>query len=247
MSLKFRIHEANFNINDQNSHPDLYARLLYLIVPYALLLIISFCFHRKSIESQITFPIYPLPSLQSQTFIYYAVVIFLGLVGVYAAVGDYWTAYDWILYSAANILLSLYVFLYQCTSKFTLLLTTLASLALAIDLQWLFIETTDMGQTFGDVIIRNFVGAVGAWAVIYALLTMGQFFVYTIGINKKFQSICFFISAILLIAGIAFWNKTSYCEWNEAIGFIAVGVFLILFAALNTHRNKSLDLDSLLN
>jgi hypothetical protein len=175
------------------------------------------------------------------------VIILFGVVGIYAAVGDLWSAYDWILYAVANILLAVYVFLYQCPSRFTLFVATLAALALAIDLQWLFIQTKDMTDGTGDLIIRNFVGAVGAWAIIYTLLTMGQFFVHTLGINKTFQAICFFILGILLIAGIAYWNKSSYCQWNEAIGFIAVGVLLLLFAALNTHRNKSSDLESLLN
>jgi hypothetical protein len=62
MSLQFRIHEQTFNLENQSSHPDLWGRLLYLIVPYVVLLIVSYCFHRKSVESQLTFPIYPLPS-----------------------------------------------------------------------------------------------------------------------------------------------------------------------------------------
>lgn len=242
-----RLHEQNFNLNDQNAHPDLWGRLLYLIVPYALLLIVSFCFHRKSIESQWAFPIYPLPSIQSQTIIYVVVVGCLGFVGIWAGVGDVWSAYDWILFAVACILLSLYVFLYQITSSFTLFLTTLASIALAVDLQWLFIVTADMADGTPGIVIRNFVGAVGAWALIYALLTLGQFLVHTIGINKKFQAVCFFVLGVLLVAGIAYWNKSTYCEWNEAIGFIAVSVFLLLFAALNTHSNKSSDLQNLLD
>jgi hypothetical protein len=245
--MHFRVHEQNFSVGDQNSHPDLWGRLLYLLVPYGLLLVVSFFFHRKSIESQIDFPIYPLPSLQSQTVIYTIVVVFLGFVGVYAEVEDAWTAFDWILFAVANALLALYVFLYQLPSRFTLFLAMLASIALAVDMQWLFIETADMADGTTEIVIRNFVGGVGAWALVYALITTGQFLVYTVGINKQFQAVCFFIAGILLIAGIAFWNKTSYCDWNETIGFIAVGVLLLLFTAMNTHRNKSLDLESLLD
>jgi hypothetical protein len=209
--MYLRLHEQNFNLNDQNSHPDLWGRLLYLIVPYGVLLIISFFFHRKSIESQLAFPIYPLPSLESQTIIYVLVVGFLGFVGIWAAVGDVWTAYDWILFAVANVLLALYVFFYQLTSRFTLLLTTIASVALAIDVEWLFIQTDDMPDDLTGIVIRNFVGAVGAWALIYALLTFGQLLVHTIGINKKFQAVCFFISGVLLVAGIAYWNKVAHC------------------------------------
>lgn len=212
--MQFRLHEQNLNLQDQNSHPDLWGRLLFLLVPYGLLLIVSFCFHRRSIESQIDFPIYPLPSLQSQTVIYTLVVFFLGFVGVYAEVENAWTAYHWILFAVACGLLALYVFLYQLPSRFTLFLTSIASVALAVDVQWLFIETEDMADGTTEIVIRNLVGAVGAWAVIYALLTIGQFLVYTVGINKAFQAACFFIVGTLLIAGIAFWNRTSYCGWD---------------------------------
>lgn len=178
---------------------------------------------------------------------YTIVVIFLGVVGLYSAVNGHWSAYDWILYSSANILLALYVLLYQFTSRFTLFLTSIAAILLAISLQWLFIETADMNAGNDQIIIRNFIGAVGAWGLIYALITLGQFFVYTIGFNKKFQSICFFIGGILLLVGIGYWNKSSYCSWMELIGYGAVGTFLILFCALHTHRNSKLDLDSLLD
>lgn len=247
MVLQFRIHESSINSADQGYHPDLWGRLLYLIVPYAVLLVVSFIFHRKSIESQIAFPIYPLPTLHPQTIIYYLVVAFLGVIGIFAALGDLWTAYDWILYLVANILVALYIFLYQLTSRFTLFLTSIVAVALAIDVQWLFIETSSMQNGFSNLVVRNLVGAVGAWAMIYALLTVGQFLVYTVGFNKTFQAICFFIAGILLLGGISFWNKSSYCEWDEVVGFTAVGMILLIFCAMNTHRNKSSDLDSLLD
>lgn len=166
----------------------------------------------------------------------------MGIIGVYITFGNYWTAYDWILYAVANILLSVYVFLYQVNVRFTLLLTSIAALLLAVNLQWLFIETSDMGERNEEVIIRNLIGAVGAWGLIYALMTIGQFFVHTIGFNKTFQSIGFFIAGILLLFGIAFWNKKSYCGWTELIGFISVGALLLIFCASNTRRNSSLDL-----
>lgn len=214
MSLQFRIHEQNMNFQDQGVHPDLIGRILYFTATYLFLLIISYLYYSKSVESQLTFPIYPLPGYESQKIIYILVVIFMGVVGIQVVIGDIWTAYNWILYSAANILIGLYIFLYQLTSRLTLLLTTLAAIALAVDLQWLFIESSNMGESTQDLIIRNLLGAVGAWGLIFALITLGQLFVHTIGFNKKFQSYLFFIVSILLVAGIAYWNKSSYCAWN---------------------------------
>lgn len=202
------------NFNDQNVHPDQFGRILYFTLSYLFLLIISYLYYNRSVESQLTFPIYPLPGYESQKVIYILVVIFMGLVGIQVVFGDFWTAYNWILYSCANALIALYIFLYQMTSRITLLLTTLAAVAVAVDLQWLFIESSNMGESTQDLIIRNLLGAVGAWGLIFALITLGQLFVHTVGFNKKFQSALFFIVSILLVAGIAYWNKSTYCAWN---------------------------------
>lgn len=171
----------------------------------------------------------------------------MGLIGIQVVFGDFWTAYNWILYSCANALIALYIFLYQMTSRITLLLTALAAVAVAVDLQWLFIESSNMGESTQDLIIRNLLGAVGAWGLIFALITLGQLFVHTIGIHKKVQSFLFFIVSILLVAGIAYWNKSTYCAWSELIGFIGIGAFLIIFCMYNTKNNSNLDLANLLD
>jgi hypothetical protein len=141
-----RLHDPVMNIDDQASHPDLAGRLLYFIPTYLLLLVVSFFFHRKSVTAQLSYPIYPLANEGPQNYIYYTLIAFLGVIGVYMTFGDYWTAYDWILYAVVNILLSVYVFLYQVTSRFTLFLTSIAAVLLAVNLQWLFIKTSDMGE-----------------------------------------------------------------------------------------------------
>jgi hypothetical protein len=202
------------NFNDQNVHPDQIGRILYFAATYLALLIISYLYYNRSVESQLTFPIYPLPGFESQRVIYILVVIFMGLVGIQVVIGNFWTAYSWILYSCGNVLIGIYIFLYQLTSRFTLLITTVAAIALAVDLQWLFIQSSNMGESTQDLIIRNLLGAVGAWGLIFFLITMGQLFVHTVGINKKIQSVLFFIVSILLVAGIAYWNKNSYCIWS---------------------------------
>lgn len=235
------------NFNDQALHPDLAGRILYFAITYVVLILVSIFFHQKSVTAQLSFPIYPLPSEGPQNIIYYTVVVFMGVIGVYNTFGNYWTTYDWILYAVANILLSLYVFLYQVTSRFTLFLTSIAALLLAVNLQWLFIKTSDMGEKNEEIVIRNLIGAVGAWGLIYAVMTIGQFLVHTVGFNKKFQSIGFFIAGFLLLFGIAYWNRTSYCGWIELIGFISVGALLLIFCGVNTRRNSSLDLENLLS
>ena len=60
-----------------------------------------------------------------------------------------------------------------------------------------------------DQIIRNMVGGIGAWAIIYALLTLGQLFV-SCGFNRKIQTILFFIVGIVGIALIAYRNRKEY-------------------------------------
>jgi len=88
-----------------------------------------------------------------------------------------------------------------------------------------------------DQIIRNLVGGIGAWALIYALLTLGQLFV-SLGFNRKIQTILFFILGILGVALIAYWNRQEYAGWKDLIGFIGVGAFLLLFSLFNVKNNS---------
>jgi len=210
MTLQFREHLISSNSHfdaptaDSNQIVNI---LLYFALPYGILLIVSFCFHTKSVESQMAFPIWPLPSSGAQKLIYYVVVIALGVVGVYSVIGNYWGLHTWLLYAVGCVLLAAYVFIYTLTNRFTLFLTSILAVLLAVDMQWLFIETATMVQNgISDEIIRNIVGGVGAWAIIYALLTLGQLLV-SCGFNRKVQAILFFITAILAIGGIAFWNR----------------------------------------
>jgi hypothetical protein len=157
------------------------------------------------------FPIWPLPSSPAQKLIYYVVVIALGIIGVYVLVGNYWGANTWILYSVGCLLLAGYVFIYAINSKFTLFLASGIAVALAVDMQWLFIETRGMTQNgISDQIIRNMVGGIGAWAFIYALLTLGQLFVAVLGFNRKCQTYLFFIFGVVGIGLIAYWNRKEY-------------------------------------
>ena len=220
--------------------------LLYFALPYGVLLVISFCFHTKSVEQQMAFPIWPLPSAGPQKLIYYVAVIALGIIGVYVLIGNYWAASTWILYAVGCLLLAGYVFIYSLTNRFTLFLASGIAVALAVDMEWLFIETRSMNQNgISDQIIRNLVGGIGAWAVIYALLTLGQLFV-SLGFNRKVQAVLFFILGILAIGLIAYWNRTSYAEWKDLIGFIGVGAFLLIFSLLNSNNNSKKDLENLL-
>jgi hypothetical protein len=74
-----------------------------------------------------------------QRIIYIFLLVFLFTTGLYVALGNYWTAYAWVLYAVANFLLSLYIFLYQTGKGFTLVLTAIAGVLLAIDLHWLYV------------------------------------------------------------------------------------------------------------
>ncbi len=240
-------HEQTMNFDNQGSHPDLAGRLLYFLLPYGILLAVSFIFYSKSVTAQMAFPVYALPDAAMQKLIYFLVVGFLGAIGAYVAYGDYWTAYAWILYAVANLLIALYLFLYQTAKRFTLFLTALVSVALAVTMQWLFIETADLKTDIEDLIIRNLVGAVLAWSIVYALITVGQVMVHELGLNKKCQTVFFYIAAIGIFVGLAVWNKQKYAKWEELIGYFVCAGLLLLFAAFNVKRNSNLDLENLLS
>jgi hypothetical protein len=185
------------------------------------------------------FSIYPLPSDFFQKVIYFVVLAFIAATGIYVLLGDYWTAYAWILFAVSNILITLYIFLYQLGNKFALFLTALDAIALGVALQWLFIETAGMQSGFNNLVIRNFVGAVEAWGIFYALITIGQVIVHELSFGKKCQAIFFYILGILFLVLLTLWNKSKYAQWNELIGFIVVEVLLILLATFHIHQNSS--------
>lgn len=141
MTIQFREHylTEDYHLQANNSSSRIVDILLYFALPYGILLVISFIFHTRSVQSQITFQIWPLPSQGSQKLIYYIVVVALGIIGVYVLIGNYWSASTWILYSVGCLLLAGYVFLYTLTNRFTLFLTSGIAVALAVVMQWLFI------------------------------------------------------------------------------------------------------------
>jgi hypothetical protein len=203
-------------------------------MPYLILLIAVYFFHHKFIESHNSFPVDTMPS--HLTPIFYSVVIFMGLAGLFAVVGDYWSSYAWLLYLFTNLLIALYVFLYQLVSIPSLFIAMLISILLSFILEWLFIETGQFDDLSINIITRNLVGAVEAWAILYALLTTGQFFVYSVGIHKKFQFICFFLVGIALILLIAVWNSMFHCKGVEVIGFVVMGIIIICSIASRNYN-----------
>jgi len=184
------------------------------------------------------FSIYPLPAATSQKIIYFFVLGFLAAIGIYVLLGDYWTTYAWILFAVANILIALYIILYQIGNGFPLFLTAIASIALGVVFQWLFIETASLNSDYDDLIIRNFVGAVEAWGIFYALITVGQVLVHDLSFSKKCQSIFFYIVGILFLILLTLWNKQTYAQWNELIGFIVCSVLLLLLATFHVQQNS---------
>jgi len=206
-------HTQNFNLDNQNLNPDLLGRLLFFLIPYGVLVLTSILYFSKSVSAQMNYPVYPLPSEKMQKIIYFIVLLLIGVVGGYAAYDDNWIAYAWILYAVANVLLALYLFLYQTGKRITLFVTAIVSILISVVIQWLFIETYDMTSNFNDVLIRNFVGAIEAWAIVYCMITLGQVMVHEIGLNKKCQVYFFFIFSIILLIALAFWNRKTYAQW----------------------------------
>lgn len=192
-----------------------------------MVLAVSFTFYHKHVDSQSTYSVSSLPARHHQNPLYYVVIICLGLAGLFAAVGDYWSTHAWVLYFFANLFLALFVFIYQLGSRFALFIAMLVSVILAFNLEWLFIESGHIQDEAVDLFIRNMIGVVGAWTLLFCLLTMGQFFVHSVGMDRKFQSICYFIAGIGMLLFIAIWNTSFYSTWSETIGFIVMGTIIL--------------------
>lgn len=123
----------------EGAHPDALGRFLYFLIPFAVLIVASNFFYKKAVSAQLSSSIYTLIPEDPQRVIYVFILVFLFVTGLYVALGDYWTTYAWILYTVANFLLSLYLFLYQTGKGFSLILTSIAGVFLGIDLHWLYV------------------------------------------------------------------------------------------------------------
>jgi hypothetical protein len=79
------------------------------------------------------------------------------------------------------------------------------------------------------------VGVVLGWALIWALLSLGQWVVHDLKMNRNCQTIFFFILAVLGIIAIAVWNQyEGYGKWTMIYGLAFSGTTLILITAIAT-------------
>jgi D-alanyl-lipoteichoic acid acyltransferase DltB (MBOAT superfamily) len=99
---------------------------------------------------------------------------------------------------------------------------------------------------FSDLLVRNLVGAVEAWAIIFALTTIGQVFVYDMGFHKKCQVFVFYISALLILGGLVVWNQAGHANFEEQIGFLFTSVVLLILTLLNVQKTSNIDASNIL-
>jgi hypothetical protein len=132
-----------------------------------------------------------------------------------------------LLYFISNLLIGLSIFLYQTGKPYTLILNVVATLALLVTMYMLYSET------WNGWVMKNLVGAVLGWAVIGALMSLGQWAVVDLKMERNLQAIIFFFLAAFSILSFAIWNRYDGAgKTKPIIGLCASGGALILLSAV---------------
>lgn len=125
---------------------------LYFIASLVVLLVVAVLYLNNSIYASFIIPV--SPSEEQRRLIFIIVICLMGGIGFYAAIDHLWHSQTWLHYAIFNLLLALFIFVYQTTKGFSLILSCILMGCLAVDSYWLFHETGD------NAIIHVLVGAV---------------------------------------------------------------------------------------
>jgi hypothetical protein len=84
--------------------------------------------------------------------------------------------------------------------------------------------------------IRNLIGVVLSWGIIWSMMSLGQWFVHDLGMNKDRQAILFFISTFGVLVGCVFWNHNEEeGKWNIHYGYCYFSTASLLLSAFTAY------------
>jgi uncharacterized membrane protein (DUF485 family) len=197
---------------------------IILLVSYVILVAVAAYFLRYSACNLYELPI--SPTERQQTLIKVAIVILLGILGVFALFDDSWTDRTWFYYAICNLLVAAFIYVYQLIKRYVLYLCTIMIMLVAVDCA-LFAHSATRDSSRLDLVI-NLVGAVEGWAVVWAMYVFGQLMVYNWDISRKSQNYCFFILAVIVVVLWTVGKKlNSPANWLNFLGFWIVSLSLL--------------------
>lgn len=198
-----------------------------------MLVIAAYFYLRSPVNAAFFISITPTESERIAIFV--MVIVGMGVLGLFAAVDSLWSSHTWLLYALFNLLLAAYIFAYQTTKGYSLLLSCIIMTFMLVVSHWFFSRVAYDGK---DIVMLLVAGAIEAWALLWFLYVLGQTIVYDCGMDRKAQSMCFFITAVILLTIVTFWHIRDHGSWSGFIGFVGTGVILLLFVFFR-HYNSS--------
>lgn len=73
------------------------------------------------------------------------------------------------------------------------------------------------------VIVMTLIGIVLAWALVWFVVVLGQVMVYDVGIEKRPQTYCFFLTVLVVLFVGIFWLRKLGVGWLHLIGYLFSG------------------------
>jgi hypothetical protein len=199
-----------------------------------VLVIVAFFCLRNSVNS--AFFISITPSESERITIFVLVIVGMGVIGVFATIESLWGERTWLSYAIFNLLLAAYIFAYQTTKSYSLMLSGIIMTFMVVVAYYFLSRVAYDGK---NIFVLSVAGAVEAWAILWFVYAIGQIMVYDCNMNRKGQSICFFITSIVLLTIVAFWHIRDHGSWSGLIGFLAASIILLIFVFFR-HYNSAL-------
>lgn len=202
------------------------APLIIFLATAAFLIVMAICFLNNVTSMLFEIPV-SFSSDKQKTFFIIAIILLVGS-GLYSIIVGAWSTHTWYYSGASCLSLGIYFYVYQTGKDFTLLLSSVLMILTTVACYLLSLHTVHDSHHL--VILTNIVGAAEAWALIWTLYVLGQFFIYKLDMSRKTQNILFFISVIvLIIVRILSPSFNGKVQITDFIGYLIMAIVLLFF------------------
>lgn len=192
--------------------------LLYYLVSFLILALVAFLYLKHYACEKYSIPV--LLYADEMFYLNLTMVVILGGVGLFAVIDKCWDEVIWRYYGMVNLLFAAYIIVYNKGFQYALILATLLLGGLSYCCYWFF---GFLAKDINGIIVLTLVGMVLAWALVWFVVVLGQVLVYEVGINKRPQTYCFFVTVVLVLFVGIYWLRVMGVSWLYLIGYLFSG------------------------
>jgi hypothetical protein len=211
-------------------------QMAVLVLSFAALIAMAVFYLRDATYERFRIPI--SPSFTQELYIMGGVVTVLGAVGIYALIHSSWGNATWVFYTIVNLLIAGYIYNYQLKYKYQLTVSALIMIVITVECYFLAHSVTLANPHLQALI--SLIGVVEGWSSIWSMYVMSQAMVHDCGVNKKTQTVLFFVKALVII-GLEVLGKrySTGPNWLNFIGFLvaAIGLTVLMFLRQDKHTS----------